>query len=478
MIIILKFVVEVHEFITKRGIKFMTKMENVQRNLFEQLMNDIFEVAPELAAIDEVLSEDERLLDEIKEVFDNRSSNSRTLGRHSVAVESIVRLILIKHIYEWTYRFTQQQVRDSYSLRHFTRIYFDKVPHYSILCRYERLIPEETLKRLNEKMVAIAKTRKVTRGRKLRVDTTVVETNIHYPTDSGLLSDCVRVLTRIIEKAKAAGLASGKVARNFSRSTKRQVLNIVKFARGRSDSSKEAFKKSYEKIINITNQVVSNIQQIREAIQQEASLESVAIKEAIDHFIPLVQKVISQTRRRILKDESVPTAEKVYSLFEPHSYVVRKGKSHKANEFGQVIKVQEADGGIITDYQTYSSQPDDVGEFIPSIQRHIDIFDRAPHLAAADRGFYSQDNEQKAHQMGVKRVCVPKKGKLSEERKRLQKSRWFKQGQRFRAGSEGKISVLKRAHGFDRCRNKGQAGFDAWIAWGVIAKNVRVIAAA
>ena len=478
MIIICKFGVEMRVFIIKIGLYLMTKLENVQRNLFEHLLNDTFEVAPELAAIDEVLAEDERLLDEIKEVFDNRCSNSKTLGRHSVAVDSIVRLILVKHLYEWTYRFTQQQVRDSYSLRHFTRIYFDKVPHYSILCRYERLIPKETLKRLNEKLVAIAKTRKVTHGHKLRVDTTVVETNIHYPTDSGLLSDSVRVLTRIIEKAKDAGLASGKVVRNFSRSTKRQVLNIVKFARGRSDSTKEAFKKSYEKIINITKQVVRNIGQIKEAIENEASLEAFAIKEAIDHFMPLVQKVISQTKRRILKGENVPTAEKIYSLFEPHSYVVRKGKSHKANEFGQVIKVQEADGGIITDYQTYSSQPDDAGEFIPSIQKHIDIFGRAPHLAAADRGFYSQDNEQRAHKMGVKRVCVPKRGKLSKERRRLQKSRWFKQGQRFRAGSEGRISVLKRAHGFDRCRNKGQAGFDGWIAWGVIAKNVRVIATA
>lgn len=456
----------------------MTKLENVQRNLFEHLITDTFEVAPELRAIDEVLSEDERLLNGIKEVFDNRSSNSRTLGRHSVAVESIVRLILVKHIYEWTYRFTQQQVRDSYSLRHFTRIYFDKVPHYSILCRYEKLIPAETLKKLHDKIVGIAKARKVTRGRKLRVDTTVVETNIHYPTDSGLLSDSVRVLTRIIEKTKDAGLASGKVVRNFSRSTKRQVLNIVKFARGRSDSSREAFKESYEKIINITKQVVKNVQKIRETIEKETELIVYAIKEEVDHYLPMVQKVISQTKRRVLEGVSVPTAEKIFSIFEPHSYVVRKGKSHKPNEFGQVIKLQEAEGGIITDYQTYSSQPDDAGEFLPSVQKHIDIFGHAPHLAAGDRGFYSKDNEEQAHQMGVKCVCLPKKGKPSKERRELQKSRWFKQGQRFRAGSEGKISVMKRQHGFNRCRNKGQSGFDCWIAWGVIAKNLKVIAAA
>jgi IS5 family transposase len=472
------FVVKMQVFVTKTGAYLMTKLENVQRNLFEHLLCDIFEVAPELTAMDKVLCEDERLLDEVKEVFDSRASYSRTLGRHSVAVESIVRLILVKHIYGWTYRFTQQQVRDSYSLRHFTRIYYDKVPHYSILCRYERLIPAETLKRLNEKIVDIAKARKVTRGRKLRVDTTVVETNIHHPTDSSLLSDSVRVLSRIIEKARDFGLASGKVVRNFSRSTKRQVLNIVKFARGRSDASKEAFKKSYEKIINITKQVVNNIEQIRETIQEDTSLEAFAVKDEIDHYIPLVRKVISQTKRRVLKGESVPTAQKVYSIFEPHSYVVRKGKSHKANEFGQVIKLQEADGGIITDYQTYWSQPDDAGELIPSIQKHTDIFGRAPYLVAADRGFYSQNNEQMAHEMGVKRVCVPKTGKLSKERKQLQKSRWFKQGQKFRAGCEGRISVMKRAHGFNRCRNKGQEGFDGWIGWGVIAKNVKVIAAA
>lgn len=456
----------------------MTKTKNVQRTLFEHLLSDTFELAPELAAIDEVLSKDERLLDEIKEVFDNRSTNSKTLGRHSVAVESVVRLILVKHLYEWNYRFTQQQVRDSYSLRHFTRIYFNKVPHFTILCRYEKLIPAETLKKLHDKIVEIAKERKVTRGRKLRVDTTVVETNIHHPTDSGLLSDSVRVLTRIIKKAKNAGLSSGKVVRDFSRSTKRKVLNIVKFARGRSDSSKAAFKKSYEKIINITKQVVKNVQKIRETIEKETGLLAHAIKEEVDHYLPLVQKVISQAKRRVLEGESVSTAEKIFSIFEPHSYVVRKGKSHKPNEFGQVIKLQEAEGSIITDYQTYLSQPDDSGEFLPSVQKHIDIFGRAPHLDAGDRGFYSKNNEEKAHQMGVKRVCLPKKGKLFKERKELQKSRWFKQGQRFRAGSEGKISVMKRRHGFNRCRNKGQTGFDCWIAWGVIAKNLKVIAAA
>ena len=478
MINIRIFGVEMREIITKIGTSLVTKIENVQRNLFEQLFNDTFELAPELAAIDEVLSDDERLLDEIKQVFDNRSKHSKILGRHSVAVESVVRLILVKHLYNWTYRFTQQQVRDSYSLRHFTRIYFDKVPHYSILCRYQRLIGAETLQYLHEKIVRLAKTRKVTDGRKLRVDTTVVETNIHHPTDSGLLSDSVRVLTRVIEKAKEAGLVSGKIGRNFSRCTKRQVLNIVKFARGRSDASKEAFKQSYKKIISTARRIVKNVRQIREIIKEETDRVVEAIKAEIDHYLPLVQKVISQAKRRVLKDESVPTEEKVYSIFEPHSYVVRKGKSHKANEFGQVIKLQESDGGIISDYQTYSSQPNDMGEFIPSIQKHIDIFGRPPHLAAADRGFYSERNEQTAYEMGVKRVCIPKKGKISKERKQQQKSRWFKQGQKFRAGAEGRISVMKRQHGFDRCRNKGQAGIDCWIAWGVIAKNLKVMATA
>ncbi|MHC4310610.1 MAG: transposase [Planctomycetota bacterium] len=159
----------------------MTKMENVQRNLFEQLLADTFELNSELAAIDKVLEQDERLLDEIRDVFNHRSAHSKILGRHSVAVESVVRLLLVKHLYDWTYRFTQQQVRDSYSLRHFTRIYFEKVPHYSILCRYEQLLPAETLKTLHDKVVELAKARKVTRGRKLRVDTTVTETNIHHP---------------------------------------------------------------------------------------------------------------------------------------------------------------------------------------------------------------------------------------------------------------------------------------------------------
>jgi IS5 family transposase len=458
------------------GLYVMTKMDNIQRNLFEHLFEDHFEVDPELAAIDKILSEDESLLDEIRTIFDSRSTFSKTLGRHSIAVESIIRLLLVKHLYDWTYRFTVQQVRDSYSLRHFTHLYFTRVPHYSILCRYAKLISEEKLKALHRCIIEIAKKHKVTKGRKLRVDTTVVETNVHYPTDSTLLSDSVRVLTRIIKIARDAGLASGKVVRDFSRATKRQVLNIVKSARGRSEACKDAFKESYERIIHIAKAVVKNAKEIRNALDDMTDSVVQVIQKQIDHFIPLIEKVISQTIRRVIQGDSVPTGEKVYSIFEPYTYVVRKGKSHKTNEFGQVLKLQEAEGGIITDYQTYTSQPDDRSLFVPSVQNHVEIFGQAPHLAAADRGFYTKDNEQKAKELGVKYVCMPKVGKLSKERQKLQKSRWFKQGQRFRAGLEGRISVMKRQHGFDKCRNKGQAGFDAYIAWGVIAKNIRVIA--
>jgi IS5 family transposase len=471
-------------FIKKIGEILMTKSENVQRHLFETLFPDgYFKFDPELQIIDQALDENPALVQEIVDILNKRNEFSKTLGRHSTSAESVLRMIIVKRLFNWSFRFTVRQVHDSNSLRYFTRLYLEKVPHYSVLARYEQLIPEETLSRIHKIIVDIAKKRKITRGRKLRVDTTVVETNMRYPTDSGLLSDSVRVLSRLSKKVKGAGLATDSIVRDFSRSTKRQVLNIVKFAKGRSESAKKSFKRCYRKLVTITKRAVKNANSLKDTLIERAEVigddaRGVAyrVKEQLEHYLPLIEKVITQTERRVFNGESVPNDDKIISLFEPHSYVIRKGKSHKPNEFGQVVKIQESDGGIITNFERYAPGTDDRSLFVPSIKTHIELFDRPPHLAVADRGFYSKDNENKAYELGVKRVSLPKPGKLSKERKKLQRTRWFRNGQRFRAGCEGRISVLKRIHGFDRCLNKGDNGLDRWIGWGVIAANLKVIA--
>ena len=463
----------------------MTKSQNLQADIFESLLPfaDI-EIEPKLKKIDQALKDDPLILRELYDIISKRHKYSKTLGRHSTAVETVLRMLIIRHYFNWSFRDTEQFVKDSFSLRHFARIYFDKVPDHTVLSRYKKLIPDATLKKINKKIVKIAQAKKVTKGRKLRVDTTVVETNIHYPSDSSLLADGVRVLARLVSKVKQTGIATGTLVRDFRRSAKRQVLNIVKFARSNSQSAQQSFKKSYRQLIDITKHAVNNAKTLKRTLVNrarglgfEASLVAQHVKEQLDHYLPLIEQVIFQSESRIFGGQSLANDKKIISIFEPHSYVIRKGKRHKPNEFGQLVKIQEADGGIITDYERYNHYVADTDLFNPSLDRHIETFGRPPYLAAADRGFHSKTNEQLAYEKGVKRVCLPQKGKKSKQRQQLEKSRWFKAGQRFRAGCEGRISVLKRGHGLDRCLDKGENGFDQWLGWGVIAANLKVIAA-
>jgi IS5 family transposase len=198
--------------------------------------------------------------------------------------------------------------------------------------------------------------------------------------------------------------------------------------------------------------------------------------DQIDRFVPRIKKVIHQATQRVLKDMPVASHEKIISLFQPLSYVIRKGKVRRPTEFGQVVKIQEADGKIITDFTVLSSNSGDRELLMPSVEKHRELFDRLPRLVAADRGFYSEELEDKLSSVGVKRIGIPKIGKKNAVRSKHEKAPWFRRSQRFRAGSEGSISVLKRAFGMDRCLNKREDGFGSWVGWRVIARNLKTIA--
>jgi IS5 family transposase len=165
-------------------------------------------------------------------------------------------------------------------------------------------------------------------------------------------------------------------------------------------------------------------------------------------------------------------AGKIVSIFEPHTEIIRKGKAAKPTEFGKLLKVQEAEGQIITDYQVYDERPSDSDLLIPALEAHQRQLGRLPRLAAADAGFFSAQNEATAHALGVARVSVPNRSTKSPERKKLQRKRWFRQAQKWRTGCEGRISVLKRRHGLNRCRYKGQSGMERWVGLGVIGDNL------
>ena len=191
----------------------------------------------------------------------------------------------------------------------------------------------------------------------------------------------------------------------------------------------------------------------------------------LDEMMPRVKQVMKQTRVRIFRGNT-RSEGKLLSLFEPSTEVIRKGKAGKPNEFGKMVKLQEAENQIIIDYQVYARRPNDSDLLIAAIGTHQALLGRTPRLVAADAAFYSNKNEAAAKAKGVKRVCIPNRSTKSLERKREQKKRWFRNGQKWRTGCEGRISVVKRRHGLDRCRYKGDAGMSRWVGLGIIADNV------
>jgi IS5 family transposase len=335
------------------------------------------------------------------------------------------------------------------------------------------------IKRVHERLVAIALEEGIATGKRMRVDTTVVETNIHYPTDSSLLGDGVRVLIRTMKKiATIAGDAGAKL-RDRSRTVKLRVLDIARAARAKGPQSQERLKQSYGKLLASTSRVVGQAKRFAREIadgvkRSRRILKQLALdglRQQLEEMVPRVKQVMKQTRARIFAGDTHAEG-KLLSLFEPSTEVIRKGKAAKPNEFGKMVKLQEAENQIITDYEVYDRRPNDADLLIPAIELHQARLGRVPYLVAADAAFYSGKNEAAAKAKGVKRVCVPNRSTKSPKRKREQKKRWFRNGQKWRTGSEGRISVVKRRHGLDRCRYRGDAGMQRWVGLGIIGDNL------
>jgi IS5 family transposase len=307
------------------------------------------------------------------------------------------------------------------------------------------------------------------------VDTTVVETNIHYPADSTLMGDGVRVLTRVMKKVAEAAGEAGKKFRDRSRSVKRSILEIAYAARNKSEKGQAKMKVAYSKLLEATSRVVGQAKKISTAIAEGAQQKGQSVlkkaKQQLDEMIPRVQQVMKQARARVL-DGNTRSENKILSVFEPDTEVIRKGKASKPTEFGKMVKIQEAENQIVIRCEVFDQRPADSDLLTPSIEKHKELLNRVPDLVAADAGFFSAANETAAKEMGVKRVAVPSRSPKSEKRKQEQKKRWFRKAQKWRTGCEGRISVLKRRHGVNRSRYKGTQGMKRWVGLSVMADNM------
>lgn len=209
--------------------------------------------------------------------------------------------------------------------------------------------------------------------------------------------------------------------------------------------------------------------------EQDDDVGAGCLLKRFEHFLPLVEQGITQAARRVLEGEHLPATEKLLSLFEEHTQIITRHKAGKPREFGRKVLIDEVDGGIISRYEILEETSSERAHLPDELRAHQERFGRPPELLAADRGLYSSENERLAQELGVKRVVLPKSGRLSKERERHERQRWFRRGFRFRAGIEGRISVLRRGFGLDLCLDHGEEGMERWVGWGILAHNLRQI---
>lgn len=458
----------------------MVQRRQRERSLFEVLLPDGHKLWPDWLRKIDTLLEDEAVIEVVAQALEARWPQSRRRGRPGTPAEVVIRMLILKHLFDWSYDDMEREVRANLVYRMFTRIDAGDVPDAKTILKIARALGPEVIEQLHRQVVEVAKRAGVTHGRRFRIDTTVVETTVHYPTDSTLLQDGVRVLTRTMQRASTAlGDRSGRI-RNRLRSVTRRVLIIGYEAR--SPKTRDAMVTSYRKLMATTRAVLRDAATMVRRLGQRVRAASPRVQpilqaahDQLQAMRPLVRRVVSQTRARVLGGDT-HVADKVLSICEPHTETIRKGKIAKPNEFGQLVTIQESEHQIITGYDVHANRPADVTLWTAALDRHQAIFGRAPDLAAGDRGFSSASNERAATDRGVRRVVLPRRGPKSPARRAYERQRWFRRGQRWRVGCEGRISVLKRRHGLRRCRYHGVDGMHRWVGFGVIADNLMNIA--
>jgi IS5 family transposase len=460
-------------FTNKKGGQ-MRKEILAQRTLFDHaidLLIDIFKPSKKLRNMSAILDDNPSILAAVHADLTEGSTDS---GSHGMSAERVLRCAVLKQYKQYSYRELCERLKDGVSLRWFTRFYSDPIPHYTTLQKAIKSIKNETWSRINDALVSYARERKLERGRSIRVDTTVVETNTAYPLDSRLLWDSIRVLTRIIETSRQVIPEMNFAFSKRTRRAKKLCYRIVMAKGPKAKNNRQTF---YKDLIKITKEVFFMGERCLKEMSKHPHCKTLPFFEQLDHYLTMSAVAIDQCERRVLKGEKVPASDKIVSIFEEHTDIIKRGKSQSPTEFGHKVLITTAKSGLITQYQIFRGNPDDAHMIPDVLKNHHNQYGQAPKSLCGDRRFFSADNEKEAYKIGVEKVSICKPGYRSRDRKQIEKERWFKTLQRFRAGIEGIISVLMRSYGLKRCLWKGWAAFQSYVGLSVVTFNLQKIAA-
>ena len=446
----------------------MLRLDNNQPSLWELVLPpDLFEMNEELSKVDQIL-DDERFLAPFREKFYTR------VGRPTIPIATYLRMMYLKRRYKLGYETLVKEVSDSFMWRRFCHLSLeDKVPDDTTLIKLTHKYGEETLDELNRALVLKLKEEKVIKGRKLRMDTTVIEANIHYPTDTGLLADGIRVITRTVKKLKKAGAGIGSKFVNHTRKVKKICLRVSRLFKGGASQSRTGLAKAQQQLIEIAKEVIARGREVITEIEELGGKQSRLIlrqRRQLEGWLRVTEKIVEQTEQVVKGRLRIP--RRVVSIFDTGARPIRRGKAHADTEFGRKVLIVETDHGIITTHKVLEENPADATLLKIGVKGHRRLFGKRLKAVAADRNFYSKANETWLRRGGVKQVGIPVRGKAGKERLKEQRQPWFRRLQRFRAGLEGRISLLKRAFGLDRSLMRGNRGAEIWVGQGIFAYNL------
>lgn len=424
----------------------------------------------ELKMISTIIDNNPTISEMVWQDLTRGKSPSQHAGAKGMSADQVVRCAVVKTLYDFTYEELAFHIVDSQSLRWFCRIGMaEEGFKKSTLNRNIKSISEQTWEMINRTLIRYASREKIEKGREIRTDCTCVESNIHEPTDSSLLYDGVRVLTRLIEQAKKEEAAKVPGFSNHKRRAKRRMLAIM------NAKNKKQRKSAYIDLLNVADRVLGYAKAAEESLNGSLSLKALAITESIGHYAKLLEKVIDQTRRRVLFDEKVPAAEKVVSLFEPHTDIIIKDR--RDTIFGHKICLTGGASNLILDCKIFEGNPPDSSLTISMLERQKEIYGRYPLKASLDGGFASKGNLEQAKERGIKDICFSKKRGL--EKTDMCRSEYvYNRLRRFRAGIEAGISWLKRCMGLTRCTWKGWHSFKSYVWSSIVAANLLTLARA
>ena len=425
-------------------------------------------------AISEVLEASRKVLNLAHKDFSNGLSKSEG-GRKGYTSEQILRALIVMFIEGDSYRDVVVRIENSEFFQRFVKLGIVPMMDYSFLCKAYGVLSEATWKEMNNALSIYARKEEKITEEKVRVDSTVYETNIHYPTDSSLLSDSFRTLARVMKQAGEEMQMVGLTHRFHVKKVKKLAQFISRNSDKKNKSTRRKIKGNYRKLIDRVIWI-AGVGRTVEILLAGVNIKATAVAEELKHYVPIIEKIIAQAERRVFKGEKVPSDQKVYSLFEEHTELLKRGKAGKPIEFGHKVILAETGEKFILHYNAMPKQQADNTLLDETIKAHRKIFGIAPEVLAADKGFYESREQIKKLSNKIETVSICKKGRRTEEETRRESTVEFKAGQRFRAGIEGTISVLKRAFKLNRCFFKGFKNYASSLGCAVFCHNIVLLA--